>query len=52
MTSLFDAARACLDAATPDAKLEATFAAADAFARGALDLPADVPPPRAVNGTP
>jgi uncharacterized ferritin-like protein (DUF455 family) len=48
MTSLFDAARACLDAATPDAKLEATFAAADAFARGALDLPADVPPPRPI----
>ncbi len=45
MRSLFAAARACLDAAAPDAKLEATFAAADAFARGTLGLPADAPPP-------
>ncbi len=45
MRSLFAAARACLDAAVPDAKLEATFAAADAFARGTLGLPADAPPP-------
>jgi hypothetical protein len=34
MTSLFDAARACLDAASPDAKVAATFAAAEAFSRG------------------
>jgi uncharacterized ferritin-like protein (DUF455 family) len=46
--SLFDAARACLDAATPEAKLEATFAAADAFARGALVVPNDAPPPRPI----
>jgi uncharacterized ferritin-like protein (DUF455 family) len=44
--SLFDAARACLDAATPEAKLEATFAAAAAFARGELGVPADAPPPQ------
>jgi uncharacterized ferritin-like protein (DUF455 family) len=43
--SLFDAARACLDAATPEAKLDATFAAADAFARGALGMPVDAPAP-------
>ena len=29
----------------PDAKLDATFAAADAFARGALGVPAAAPPP-------
>jgi uncharacterized ferritin-like protein (DUF455 family) len=46
--SLFDAARACLDAATPEAKLGATFAAADAFARGELESPADAPPPQPV----
>lgn len=47
MPSLFEAARACLDAATPEAKLDATFAAAAAFARGALGLPAAgaAPPP-------
>ena len=49
MTPLFDAARACLDAATPDAKLDATFAAADAFARGALESPADAPPPMPIS---
>jgi uncharacterized ferritin-like protein (DUF455 family) len=43
--SLFDAARACLDAATPEAKLDATFAAADAFERGALGMPVDAPAP-------
>ena len=46
--SLFDAARACLDAATPEAKVEATFAAAAAFARGELAVPADAPPPEPV----
>ena len=45
MTSLFDAARACLDAATPEAKLDATLAAAEAFAHGALAVPGDAPPP-------
>jgi uncharacterized ferritin-like protein (DUF455 family) len=43
--SWFDAARACLDAGTPEAKLDATFAAADAFAHGSLDVPVDAPPP-------
>lgn len=37
--SLFDAARGCLDADTPEAKVEATFAAAGAFARGELVIP-------------
>lgn len=46
--SLFAAARACLDAATPEAKLDATFAAAEAFARGELDLPGDAPPPEPI----
>jgi uncharacterized ferritin-like protein (DUF455 family) len=36
--SLFAAARECLDAATPDTKLERTFAMADAFARGELSI--------------
>jgi uncharacterized ferritin-like protein (DUF455 family) len=43
--NLFDAARACLDAATPEAKLAATFEAAEAFARGELAIPGDAPPP-------
>lgn len=42
--SLFAAARACLDAATPEAKVEATAHAAAAFARGALALLEDGPP--------
>lgn len=48
MTSLHDAARACLDAATPDSKPEATLAAAEAFARGELDVDADAPPAEAI----
>jgi uncharacterized ferritin-like protein (DUF455 family) len=43
--SLFEAARACLDAATPEVKVEATFAAAKAFAHGALSTLEDAPPP-------
>ena len=43
--SLFDAARACLATATPEAKSSATFAAAEAFSRGDLALPGDAPPP-------
>lgn len=35
-TSLFDAARACLDAGTPETKQAATFTAAAAYARGEL----------------
>lgn len=42
---LFEAARHCLDAATPETKLAATFAAADAFARGELTISGDAPPP-------
>jgi uncharacterized ferritin-like protein (DUF455 family) len=45
MPSLFDAARTCLDAATPDAKVAQTFAAAAAFGRGELPIPANAPPP-------
>jgi uncharacterized ferritin-like protein (DUF455 family) len=45
MTSLFDAARACLDADTIEAKLALTVAAAEAFARGELAVPLDAPPP-------
>lgn len=48
MPSLFAAARACLDAATPDAKVAATFAAADAYARGELSLPDDAPAPQPI----
>ena len=46
--SLFDAARACLDADTPESKVAATFEAAEAWRRGALALPADAPPPELV----
>ena len=45
---LFEAARTCLAAATPEAKLAATFAAAEVFARGELSIPADAPPPRPI----
>jgi uncharacterized ferritin-like protein (DUF455 family) len=38
MTSLFAAARACLDAASPEAKVGTTERAASAFARGELGL--------------
>jgi len=48
MTSLFDAARACLDAATTDAKPTLTLAMAAAFARGELAIPEDAPPPEPV----
>lgn len=47
-SSLFDAARACLDAATPQAKVELTFAYASAFARGELATPGDAPPPEPI----
>lgn len=47
--SLFAAARACLDAATPDAKLAATAAAAAAFARGELAIEGDAPPPEPIS---
>src|SRR5690606_13797437 len=44
-TSLFSAARACLDAASPDDKVAATFATAEAFARGDLVIDEHAPPP-------
>lgn len=43
--SLFAAARACLDAASPDDKVALTHAAAAAFTRGELAIEADAPPP-------
>ncbi len=43
--SLFAAARACLDAASPDDKVAATFAAAEAFARGELAVDDHGAPP-------
>ena len=48
MTSLFTAARACLDAASPEAKLERTFAAAQAFARGELAIHYDASSPEPI----
>ena len=48
MTSLFAAARACLDAATPDDKPALTLAMAGAFAHGKLAIPADAPPPEPI----
>ncbi|MFT4179668.1 MAG: ferritin-like domain-containing protein [Thermomonas sp.] len=48
MSSLFAAARACLDAATPDEKPALTLAMATAFARGELVIPEDAPPPEPI----
>jgi uncharacterized ferritin-like protein (DUF455 family) len=48
MGTLFEAARTCLDAATPEAKLDRTFAAAQAFRRGELSLPDDAPAPQPI----
>lgn len=45
MGCLFAAARACLDAADPAEKVDATLAAGAAFARGELRIDADAPPP-------
>ncbi|MCW5580337.1 MAG: ferritin-like domain-containing protein [Luteimonas sp.] len=45
MRSLFDAARACLDAADVDAKIALTRTHAAAFARGELAADAHAPPP-------
>jgi len=46
--SLFDAARGCLDAATPGEKQARTRAAADAFSAGALGMPGNAPPPEPI----
>lgn len=48
MAKLFDAARDCLDAAAPEDKVARTFAAADAFTRGELDIPDNAPPPEPI----
>ena len=48
VSSLFAAARDCLDAATPDAKLALTFATAEAFAAGELGIPDDAPSPEPI----
>jgi uncharacterized ferritin-like protein (DUF455 family) len=46
--SLFDAALACLDAASPDDKVALTQAHAAVFARGELMADIDAPPPRPI----
>ena len=48
MKDLLSAARACLDAATPDDKPALTLAMAAAFARGELAIPDDAPPPEPI----
>jgi len=48
MGSLFDAARACLDATSPDDKIRLTATAAAAFARGDLCIPGDASEPEAI----
>ena len=48
MNNLFGVARACLDAASPEDKLVATFDAAAAFARGELLIDVDVPSPEPI----
>ncbi|MDQ3270453.1 MAG: ferritin-like domain-containing protein [Pseudomonadota bacterium] len=48
MSSLFDTARACLDADSIEAKLALTFAAADAIARGELTVSGYAPPPQPI----
>ena len=46
--SLFDAARGCLDAASPEDKVACTFAAASAFASGELTIPHAAPAPEPI----
>ena len=48
MHSLFDAARACLDATSPDDKVARTAAAVAAFAQGGLGIPGDATQPDAI----
>jgi uncharacterized ferritin-like protein (DUF455 family) len=45
---LLEAARNCLDAVTPEAKLALTFAAAEAYGRGELSVPGNAPPPESI----
>jgi uncharacterized ferritin-like protein (DUF455 family) len=47
-SSLFDAARACLDAASPDDKVALTQAYAAEFARGKLSADPDAPAPQPI----
>ena len=47
-SSLFDAARACLDASSPDDKVVLTQAYAAAFARGELVIDANAPAPQSI----
>ena len=46
--NLFEAARACLDAASPDDKPTLTRTMSDAFARGELAIADDAPPPEPI----
>lgn len=48
MTSLFAAARHCLDAHDPDEKVALTHRYAAAFARGELEVAGDAPPPEPI----
>ncbi len=48
MNSLFDAARSCLDAASPDDKLARTFAVVAAFTDGQLAIPPMAPAPESI----
>ena len=48
MPSLFEAARACLDAAVPEDKVFLTFAAAEDFGHGELAIAADAPAPEPI----
>jgi uncharacterized ferritin-like protein (DUF455 family) len=54
MTSIFIAARSCLDIAGPDDKIARTFAAAESFARGefVIDAEAATPQPIRMPGRP
>ena len=48
MPSLFDAARACLDASSADEKVALTQRLAASFMRGELDIPDAAPPPEPI----
>ena len=48
MKSLFAAARACLDAASPEQKVAETFATAEAHAGGGLSIEPDATPPEPI----
>jgi uncharacterized ferritin-like protein (DUF455 family) len=48
VTDLFSAARDCLDASSPEAKVQRTFATAQAFARGELAIAHDAAAPESI----